>query len=206
MATSPAGKPRRPGVEISRWTANRDIIKCERLRNKRYRDNWGVTPWGYTSNCLSFQLRLHKCNHRCQRNFKIWPQIIRDLLLWWYSRTMMLQTLCVHYLKVLIAAVRATFKDMSQLSKNVIFTAEQQSTASQQNGELINHSGIVRNILRGPSDYYTRKSLCVSRVFIQVNDLYGKRGIVLKFDVEHGIGTGGKHRGSKPFIITEGLQ
>ena len=146
-------------------------------------------------------------NHRCQRNFKIWPQIIRGLLLWWYSRTMMLQTVCVHYLKVLIAAVRTTFKDMSQLlSKNVIFTAEQQSKASHQNAELINHNGIVRNILRGLTDYYTRKRLCVSLVFIQINDLYCKRGILLKFDVELGIGTGGKHRGSKPFIRREGFQ
>ena len=70
---------------------------------------------------------------------------------------MMLQIVCVHYLEVLIAAVRTTFKDVSQLSKNVIFTAEQQTKASHQNGELINHNGIVRNILRGLTDYVLHK-------------------------------------------------
>ena len=53
---------------------------------------------------------------------------------------------------------------------------------------------------------HNRRSLYVGQVFIQVNDLYGKKGIVLKFDVENGIGIGGKHRGSKPFNRREGLQ
>jgi hypothetical protein len=49
-------------------------------------------------------------------------------------------------------------------------------------GQLLNDHGIVRNILRGITDYYTKKSLYSSQVYLQANDLYQKKGTVLKFD------------------------
>jgi hypothetical protein len=50
------------------------------------------------------------------------------------------------------------------------------------NGQLVNDHGIVKNILRGITDYYTKKSLYSSQVYLQANDLYQKKGTVLKFD------------------------
>mmetsp|Transcript_2866 Transcript_2866/g.10360 ORF Transcript_2866/g.10360 Transcript_2866/m.10360 type:complete len:386 (+) Transcript_2866:254-1411(+) len=50
------------------------------------------------------------------------------------------------------------------------------------NGQLVNDHGIVKNILRGITDYYTKKSLYSSQVYLQANDLYQKKGNVLKYD------------------------
>ena len=50
------------------------------------------------------------------------------------------------------------------------------------NGQLSNDHGIVRNIVRGITDYYTKKSMYSSQVYLQANDLYQKKGTVLRFD------------------------
>jgi len=50
------------------------------------------------------------------------------------------------------------------------------------NGQLLNDHGIVKNILRGITDYYTKKNLYNQQVYLQANDLYQKKGTVLKFD------------------------
>jgi len=50
------------------------------------------------------------------------------------------------------------------------------------NGQLINNHGIVRNILRGITDHYTKKNLYNSQVYLQAADLYGKKGTILRFD------------------------
>jgi hypothetical protein len=62
------------------------------------------------------------------------------------------------------------------LSKQTWYSLMSEKQKGAINGSLGNEHGITRNILRGIKDYYHKRTLYSSQVYMQANDLYQKKG------------------------------